>query len=110
MESNNDIQQRLNDLEAIRAKQTFAKYNGLPQVESLTSKIMGNENKDAVLYPDSLPDKLDGERFHSKIDYDMDEPLRFPKPRPWVKEIETYCQQQGISPQELVDFHKHFTL
>lgn len=56
---------------------------------------------DAVLYPDSLPSSYNSEKLP-----DADELPQFQKPRPWIKEIESYCQQQGITPQELIDLHK----
>lgn len=71
---------------------------------------------DAVLYPDSLPDKYDREKDTYKQVHN-DEPVfnvaRIQKrieELKWVQEIEIYCQQQGISPAQLMEFHKkHFT-
>lgn len=69
---------------------------------------------DAVLYPDSLPGgmpKLDEpiiseKEFNDALATIQDESPYFQKPKLWIKEIESYCSQQGITPMQLIEFHR----
>lgn len=82
---------------------------------------------DAVLYPDSLPEtkfmsKEDGDALmkkwmspeYMKERYDnIDAACKFmdlcSEGNEWIMAIHDYCNQQGIEPKDLIEFHKQGT-